>query len=244
LRPPILQVEDGRGHWRTVGADVGFPAGRPQTIVVDVTGACSSARQSERCRLRLVTTMRIYWDRILVGTGVAFSRRVRRLDPVTALLRWRGFSSPISPDGREPLVYTYDRVSRELPWKLMPGRYTREGDVRPLLVRTDSRFVIAAPGDEIVLAFDARAEGPLPKGWVRTFLLYANGFSKEMDINSASPDVVAPLPFHGMSRYPYEWPEAYPQTPRHARDLGEYHRRPILRSLPLLLGAEKTSSAR
>lgn len=242
LQPPILQVEDGL--WRTAIADVGFPAGRPQTIVLDVTEACASAKTNHpsRCRLRLVTNMRIYWDQIRVGTGVAFSRRVRRLDPVTAVLRWRGFSS--SPDGGEPLVFTYDRVSRELPWKLMPGRYTREGDVRPLLVRTDSRFVIAAPGDEIALAFDARAVGSLPRGWVRTFLLYANGFSKEMDINSASPDVVAPLPFHGMSRYPYEWPEVYPQTPRHTRDLGEYHTRPIPRSLPLLLGAEKTSSAR
>lgn len=246
LRPPILQVEEARGVWRTAIADVGFPAGRPQTIVLDVTEACASAKTDHpsRCRLRLVTNMRIYWDRIAVGTGAAFPRRARRLDPVTAVLRWRGFSAPISPDGREPLIYDYERVSRELEWKLMPGRYTREGDVRPLLVGTDSRFVIAAPGDEIALAFDARAAGPLPKGWTRTFLLYAGGYSKEMDINSASPDVVAPLPFHGMSRYPYKWPEAYPQTPRHARDFDQYHTRPILRSLPLLVGAEKTSSAR
>ena len=36
----------------------------------------------------------------------------------------------------------------------------------------------------------------------RTFLLYADGFSKEMDINSASPDAVGPLPFHGMTALP------------------------------------------
>src|SRR5206468_4790970 len=28
---PALQIEDGRGGWRTVIDDTGFPAGRPQT---------------------------------------------------------------------------------------------------------------------------------------------------------------------------------------------------------------------
>jgi len=54
----------------------------------------------------------------------------------------------------------------------------------------------------MVLSFDAAGEAPLPSGWTRTFLLMADGFSKEMDINSASPDHVEPLPFHGMTRYP------------------------------------------
>ena len=85
----------------------------------------------------------------------------------------------------------------------MPGRYTREGDVRPLLLRTDDMFVVSRPGDEIALSFDATALPPLPAGWTRTFLLYGDGFSKEMNLNSASPDELLPLPFHGMTRYPY-----------------------------------------
>ena len=97
----------------------------------------------------------------------------------------------------------------------MPGRYTREGDVRELLARADDMFVIAKPGDEIALSFDAAAAGPLPDGWTRTFLLLADGFSKEMDINSASPDVVEPLPFHAMTQYPYAGQEHYPDTAAH-----------------------------
>ncbi len=84
----------------------------------------------------------------------------------------------------------------------MRGRYTREGDVRDLLTHTDDMFAISKPGDEIALSFDAKKLPPLPHGWKRTFLLYADGFSKEMDINSASPDRVAPLPFHAMKTYP------------------------------------------
>jgi hypothetical protein len=135
-----------------------------------------------------------------------------RLDPGRAELRWRGFSAEVSPDGREPFIYDYDRVSPTSLWKTVPGRYTREGDVKELLLAADDRFVISRPGDEIAVSFDATRLPRLPAGWRRTFLLYADGFSKEMDINSASPDAVMPLPFHGMKRYPYSAPESYPMT--------------------------------
>ena len=79
-----------------------------------------------------------------------------RLDPAVADLRWRGFSAETTPDGREPFGYDYQRVSTAVPWKVMVGRYTREGDVRPLLRATDDMFVVSRPGDEIALAFDAR----------------------------------------------------------------------------------------
>jgi len=114
----------------------------------------------------------------------------------------------------------------------LPGRYTREGDVRELLMKTDDRFVIAKPGDEIALAFDAAAAGLLPDGWTRTFLLLADGFSKEMDINSASPDSVEPLPFHAMTAYPYRAPERYPDTPQHEQYRARYNTRVATRSVP------------
>ena len=148
--------------------------------------------------------MRILWDQILVDTsGGKLPVRMTRLDPTSATLRWRGFSREGSSDGREPFGYDYQQVSFTSPWKVMPGRYTREGDVRELLLKSDDMFVISRPGDEISLSFDARKLPPLPAGWTRTFLLYSDGFSKEMDINSASPDQVSPLPFHGMTKYPY-----------------------------------------
>jgi hypothetical protein len=123
-------------------------------------------------------------------------------------------------------------VTLASPWKTMPGRYTREGDVRPLLTKADDMFVIAKPGDEIAIAFDAAVAGPLPDGWTRTFLLLADGFSKEMDINSASPDGVEPLPFHAMTAYPYRPPEHYPDTPEHQRYQATYNTRVVVRALP------------
>jgi hypothetical protein len=219
---PALQVKDAEGHWRTVIEDIGIPVGRPQTVTVDLTGKfLSSSRE-----VRIVTNMRILWDQILVDTSDAQpTPRMMRLDPIAAALRWRGFSREITPDGREPFGYDYAQVSFTSPWKVMPGRYTREGDVRELLLKTDDMFVISLPGDEISLSFDARKLPPLRAGWTRTFLLYADGFSKEMDINSAIPDQVSPLPFHGMSRYPYADPETYPMTAARRAYMDKYNTR-------------------
>ena len=229
MKPPFLQMKDRAGKWRTVIDDIGIPVGRPQTVTVDLTGKFLSASRE----IRIVTNMRIYWDQILVDTSDGdSSTQVFQLDPIRADLHWRGFSAEVTPDGREPFGYDYKAVSFTSPWKVMPGHYTREGDVRELLLSSDDMFVISRPGDELSLSFEATALPPLPKGWTRTFLLYADGFSKEMDINSASPDQLAPLPFHGMSRYPYKWPEHYPSDAKHVEYLERYNTRVVASPVP------------
>jgi Flp pilus assembly protein TadD len=229
MSPPSLQVRDARGRWITVIKEIGIPVGRPQTVPVDLTGKfLSSSRE-----VRILTNMRIYWDRILVDTSEPrVAVRPTRLEPLKAELRWRGFSAEVTPDGREPFGYDYDRVSFVSPWKAMPGRYTREGDVRSLISRTDDMFVISRPGDELAVSFDATGLPELPRGWTRTFLLYADGFSKEMDINSATPDQVMPLPFHGMTRYPYSSRERYPMTASRRAYIERFNTRIVRRELP------------
>ena len=219
LRPPVLQAQESSGSWRTVDADVGFPVGRPQTIVVNVTNVPSR-------RVRLVTNMRIYWDQIVVanGTTAVAARRVPLRD---AVLRWRGFSTVSTPDGREPFGYDYTRVQQDAQWKLMPGRYTREGDVGELIASADDRFAILRPGDELALSFDASSLLPVPVNAGRTFLLRAVGYSKEMDLHSSSPDAVAPIPFRAMTQYPYFWPERYP----HEGDLDRFQTRIVPKSI-------------
>jgi Tfp pilus assembly protein PilF len=230
MKPPALQVKDANGNWRTIIPNIGIPVGRPQTIVIELAdGFFSTNRQ-----VRIITNMRIYWDQILVAEPARrVPLRMTRLEPVRAELRWRGFSAEVSPDGRQPFSYDYARVSPLSPWKVMPGRYTREGDVRELLMRTDDMFVISRPGDEISLSFDATKLAVLPRGWKRTFMLYADGFSKEMDINSASPDTATPLPFHAMKSYPYAAPQ-YPADRAHRRYIERYNTRVVVAPLPAI----------
>ena len=227
LEAPALEVEDANGAWQPAIHDVGIPVGRPQTIALDLSGVPFGPSR----RLRLVTNMRIYWDRIAVAAPAEMREERRRLDPVRADLQERGFSAEVSADGQGPFTYDYTRVSQPSPWKFLPGRYTRLGDVRALLAGTDDLFVVSRPGDEVTLSFDAQALGPLPSGWTRTFLLYGDGFSKEMDIHSSSPDVAGPLPFHGMKSYPYPPEEAPERLRRNAEIQSRYDTRVVKRSL-------------
>ncbi len=226
---PKLEVRDAAGRWRPLDIGIGIPVGRPQTIPLDLTGLLRAGEHE----LRLTTNMRIYWDQIQVGDTVrtdGFAQQVA--EPRSATLRERGFSAEVRPDGEDPPGYDYTRVSQQSPWKVFSGSYTRVGDVLPLLTQADDQFVIGKTGDEVALEFDA-ATAPLASGMSRTYLLHGDGYSKEMDVNSASPDGVEPLPFHGMSGYPYPETERYPDTPVHNRYRETWNTRRVVRSVPL-----------
>jgi tetratricopeptide (TPR) repeat protein len=233
MAPPRLEVEDEAGAWRTAVAEVGIPVGRPQTLVVPLAGRWRSASR----RVRVVTNMRIYWDQAAVGRAAALSPRIARLGLAGAELSERGYSAPVSPDGREPFAYDYHRVAAGPPWKVFPGRYTRPGGVQELLTTTDDMFVVSRPGDEVSLWFDAGALPPLGAAEKRTYLLFADGYSKEMDINSARPHLLEPLPYHAMPGYPYAPPAAYPLTPERLAYLERYNTR-IVRAPVAPLEAE------
>ncbi len=67
-----------------------------------------------------------------------------------------------------------------------------------------------AAGDIVELAFDASGLPVLQKGWVRDYCLTTIGWVKDADMNQAVRETVGPLPFHGMSRYPYPNTESHP----------------------------------
>lgn len=224
LVPPYLQVKNAAGQWQTVIPQMGFPAGLPKTMTVDLSGKFLCADS----RVRIVTSMRIYWDQILVDASDGNApMKITKLDPVVANLRWRGFPREYSPDGRKPLIYDYSRVEPFAPWKAHLGNYTRFGDVRELLLSTDDMYVITRNGDEIQLDFDARRLPPLPAGWKRTYLVFADGFGKDMDINSARPETIGELPYHGMKSYPYAPGDTYPNDKRHQEYLERYNTRTV-----------------
>lgn len=216
---PYLQVKNKRGEWETVIKSIGISVGRPQTVVVDLTGKFLTDSRE----VRIVTNFKTYWDKIEVDTSTDRNSDLKTVEllPVQAELRERGFSAEVITNGM--IAADYQTVLNDGRWKYFDGRFTRLGDVRPLIERIDDTFVISKTGDELVLSF--KELPPPPAGRSYTFLLYADGYSKEMDINSGSPYSVFPLPFKGMTKYPYGANERFPMTEEKLRIYDEYNTR-------------------
>jgi len=219
-----LQVPDGDGGWRTAKDDLGFPAGKSKTMLIDLSDVVGADGPR---RLRLRTNMEIYWDRLAWATGRPDTKiRTHRLTPDSARLRDRGFSKVVQTDRRLPTVPVYDSIASHVPlWRDLEGYHTRFGDVRELVTDTDDRYVIMNAGDEMVLRFDAPP--PPPEGWTRDFVLVGDGWVKDGDFNTGHSRTVRPLPYHGMEDYttdpvPLEEDPAYQM---HPEDWETYHTR-------------------
>ncbi len=224
LVPPYLEVAGKNGEFVTALPQMGFPAGLPKTMLVDLEGLVSP----EKNRVRITTSMRLYWDRIQVAKVVPDAPlRVKELEAKTAELRRLGYPAPFNPDGRMPSLYTYDRILDSELWGAHQGDYTRYGDVKGLLAQVDDRYVITHHGDEVSLSFDESALEELRPGFHRTFLVVADGFGKDMDLSSAFSDTIEPLPFHGMESYPYPSDSEYPDDPEVRRYREEYNTRRV-----------------
>ncbi len=219
LLPPRLHVADGRGGWTEAAGRMGFPAGLPKTMSVDVSGLFPTPDH----RVRIETNMRIYWDRarVMIG-GDDLPLVVRRIHATSAELRHGGFPRPVTPDGRKPLAYDPANVARDGGWKAHVGTYTGFGEVAALLREIDDALVTTRNGDEIELRF--ASPGPPADGFQRTYLLFADGFGKDMDPNSAAATNLGPLPFHGMPYYPYGDELAVPKRPVHDQPAPRYVR--------------------
>jgi hypothetical protein len=228
---PYLQMQDAAGQWKTVIEDMGMPAGKPKTIAVELHFPSASRK------VRIVTSVCVYWDEIFLSEGASQAEvRQREVPLVSADLHFRGFSrARVDPERKQPETFFYGNVSPTSSWNPTPGLYTRYGDVRELLRDVDDRLAIVGSGDEIRLRFSAGLPAP-PAGWTRDFLLKVDGWAKDRDPNTAFSASVEPLPFHAMSRYPYPAGEHFPEDAEHRRYRQEYNTRPALRLIRPLEG--------
>ncbi len=257
-KPQALSLEtlDGQGGWAVVEPFIGFPAGKGKTMLIDLAKLADAPRDDAgRVRLRLRTSMEIYWDRLGVARrqsddGSAFT-------VVTATLRsatmgYHGFSmtnqyargvqGPGAAPRSQPDTPDYDRIAATVPiWLDLAGWYTRYGPVEPLLSAVDDRYVIVNAGDEVRLAFDDVA--PPAAGRVRDYVFMSDGWNKDGDFNTAYSATVHPLPSHDNPKYVdqqvYGAAGALTDDPiyrAHADDWATYHTRyvsplPVQRAL-------------
>ncbi len=227
--PPMFQVPDGKGGWKDAGPPVGFPAGKTKTMVLDVSEILDRGDP----RIRVFTTLRLYWDAIRLAVDDDDApTSVRTLEASAARLWMRGFSAPLEQGGHgrtdesRPERFDWNLLAPEPRWNQHPGLYTRYGDVLPLLGQVDDQFVILGAGDALTLRFDARNVPPPAAGLRRDFLVYLDGWAKDRDPNTVQALEVEPLPFHAMSGYPYRADEHFPDDEVHQRWRAEWNTRP------------------
>ena len=192
---PVLE------EWTAAGwvhlADLGIPAGLPKTMTRPLPELAGRAPG----RLRIRSNVQVYWDRIALGVPEAVPA-TRSLPVSRATLAHRGFLQEVTParGSRHPVEYREDRLEVVSVTKWL-GRLTRTGDVTPLLAAADDRFVLCGPGDEVTAEFDADLPPP-PAGFVRTFVLRADGYCKDTSPFTKTGGQVGPLPYRGMASYP------------------------------------------
>lgn len=200
VQPPRFSVIGTDGQWQLLDLVGGFPSGKNKTLVYNLTGRLPTSDH----RLRLHTNFMIYWDRAFVTIGPQeFDSHQTELTVASADLHTRGFSHefPRQPNG--PTIPEYDALDPGRSWRDLEGDYTRFGDVTELLLAVDDFYAIVGAGDEVTLRFDASRLPELPSGWRRDFVIHTDGWLKDGDLNSATGKTVTPLPFHGMTEFPY-----------------------------------------
>ena len=225
-----LEAQDPTGRWVVVSPDLGFPAGKNKTVLIDL-GLVSRAGVPRARRLRLRTNLEIYWDWLAVAErSDGAAPDTTRLAPLLADLRYRGYSRTVTAGRESPETPQYDRLRNVGQiWRDLVGYYTRFGDVRELVAGVDDRYVIMNAGDELRLQFPAPSEPP--PGWRRDFVLVGDGWEKDGDFNTSHSKTVEPLPTH--ARATYEETDAIralqddPVYTRHADDWVRFHTRAV-----------------
>ena len=201
MRMPELQAYVD-GSWQSLKT-IGIPSGKDKTIVIELNDLVPDRTE----KLRIVSNIEVYWDRILFDTGSAEINDIAmsELPLKSATMMFHGFSRLLDKPGDfpEPDRFDYNDVSYQSMWNPLSGNYTRYGEVNTLINIEDSRMAVLGSGDKISLEFDAKLLPKQKPGWKRDIILYLNGYVKDGDKYTVHAGDVNPMPFAGMESYPY-----------------------------------------
>jgi hypothetical protein len=212
---PYMEIKDASGQWLRVPEDRQMPTPSdyvPRSFVVDLTGLFPT--DVSEYRIRITNFFNVTFDYIGIDTTPQENITVQRINP-TATLHPIEFGSAASTAS---------------------GSFTRYGDVTQLLLAADDMFVIGMQGDQVSLQFLTANLSPLTEGMERDFFLFVACWFKDPPGNwgYGFEFTVDPLPFQGMSGFPYPNTESYPYDDAHLQYLQEYNTRVIKAPSPSL----------
>ena len=214
---PMIEAEVADGSWVEV-TKFGAPYGDFKAVVVDLAGKLPAGAHRLRLTLGMEAGARWVIDRVRLDESAPVDIKLTTLEASTADLISRGRATLNRPS----LLTRQDALDDESDpeeIQLSYGAFTRYGDVRELLTDLDSKWVIMRHGDQLSLSFPGAA--PPPAGYVRTVVLKVDSVMKTFFYDNN----VEPLPFHGMTSYPYPATESYPSDAEHRKYRDDYNTR-------------------
>ncbi|MGH9769626.1 MAG: CRTAC1 family protein, partial [Blastocatellia bacterium] len=103
-----IETPDAQGNWTAAKSGLGFPAGKLKTVVLDLNHIF---RPGAPRKLRLRTSMEIYWDRLEWAEALPDTTfKTQRIGLSSAELRYRGFSKFSQADDSSPELPDYNRL--------------------------------------------------------------------------------------------------------------------------------------
>jgi len=205
---PYMEVSDASGNWMRVPQNRQMPTPSdyvPRSFAVDLTGLFPA--DVSEYKIRITNFFNVTFDYIGIDITSQENITVHRINP-TATLEPAKFGSTASTAS---------------------GSFTRYGDVTQLILDADDMFVIGMQGDKVSLKFPTADLPPLAEGMERDFFLFVACWFKDPPGNwgYGFEFTVDPLPFQGMSGFPYPPTESYPSSDEYMHYLQEWNTRVI-----------------
>jgi len=230
LLPPysagtVIETLDEQGQWQQ-RVVAGKSAADSKTWVIKIGGALRGSDGRIRITMAHQPSTIDLLDQVLLDDSEPAPFTLTRLAPTIATLAFGGALTVHESTVEHRTIVDDDNHSPSNE-ALLNGSYTRYGEVRPLLLEVDDRFVLMANGDEIYLEFAApeRTSGTTRRAFLEADLFYTLKFHPFGQLT----DTIEPLPFHGMQSYPYP-PEQWPHRddPSYQQYLREWNTRRIV----------------
>lgn len=204
---PYMEVKDANGNWIAVSQDTVMPNPsdfNARTFVVDLTGVFPQGVSDYQ--LRITNFFNVTFDYIAVDTTPQQNITVQKISPTTATLSQ---------------VWETQSASS--------GAFTRYGDVTPLVQDADNMYVIGRQGDQVELQFSTANLTPPAPGMVRDYFFFVACWFKDPPgaWGYGFNFTTNPMPFIGMSGFPYTDAESYPYDAAHNAYIQEYNTRII-----------------
>jgi hypothetical protein len=201
---PYLQVKDANGEWVTVPQDKEMPMpsdSNARTFVVDLTGDFPAGITDYQIKIN--NFFKVTYDYIGIDTSAQQNITIQKILPIATLDAWGPTQSASS------------------------GNFTRYGDVTALLQAADNMYVIGRQGDEVQLEFPVGNLTKVAPGMERDYFLFVACWFKDPpgQWGYGFNFTVDPLPFIGMSGYPYTATQSYPYDAVHLACLKAYNTR-------------------